>query len=705
MSSAAVDTRPAPPRRRAITVDIPLASVSAVIAAGTAAFIVLAAFVATGGLRVEPTTRILILEMLGGGALCVAAALRVPRSEARPLYGGWPLLTFALLAAWTAVSVVWSLAPGDSWIEANRTFAYVTVFAGAIALVRLAPRAWTGMLAGLAIGCLAIAVWALLTKVFPGALAADETYARLRAPFDYWNSVGLMGALGVPLFLWLGARRSGNQFANAFAWPAIALLLVCLMASYSRGALLALGVGLVFWFACVPLRLASLAVLGGAIVGAGPLVAWAFQQDGLTTDEAPLAARVDAGHEFGALLVLVCVVLLGVGLAYEYARSRRGPSPGRKLSGRVAVAALAALAIGLSIAAVEAPGSFGDRISHAWTRLTDPNAPTPANTPGRLTATSSVRARYFDEAFKVHALSPWVGTGAGAYATVRTRFRRDALAVRHAHGYVPQTLADLGWIGMGISLLALFAWWVAAARTTGMRRRDRGLPFDPERIGQLTLFTVVVTFGVHSAIDWTWFVPANILVALLAAGWLAGSTPLRARLLAPKAPPVPPRAPAAGPRSRRAIEWARGAPQATLAAVLIAVIAIVGAWAAYQPVRSLHASDAAYNELDQKDFEQAAATAQHGVDIDPLSVDARFDLAAIQQARGQLGEAEDALEGAVRLEPANPETWRRLGRFRLDALQKPDTALKPFQAAYFLDPHSAISQSDMLEVTRALGGG
>ena len=85
--------------------------------------------------------------------------------------------------------------------------------------------------------------------MFPGALAEDETYARLRAPFDYWNSVGLIAALGVPPLLWLGARRTGPRRVNALAWPGIALLEVALMLSYSRGALLALALGLAFWFA------------------------------------------------------------------------------------------------------------------------------------------------------------------------------------------------------------------------------------------------------------------------------------------------------------------------------------------------------------------------------------------------------------------------------------------------------------------------
>ena len=163
------------------------------------------------------------------------------RARARcRLAGAAALVGFALLAAFTAVSVVWSIAPSDSWLEASRTLSYLSLFAGALALARLAPRRWPALLHGIALACVVVCAWALLTKVFPGALAETERYARLRAPFGYWNAVGLMAALGVPPLLWLGARRSGHAAANALAWPGIALLVVCLMLSYSRGALLAL---------------------------------------------------------------------------------------------------------------------------------------------------------------------------------------------------------------------------------------------------------------------------------------------------------------------------------------------------------------------------------------------------------------------------------------------------------------------------------
>ena len=60
------------------------------------------------------------------------------------------------------------------------------------------------------------------------------------------------------------------------------LLLVCLMLSYSRGALLAVVLGFGLWLAIVPLRLRAAVALLGVLAATVPVVAWAFAQDGLT---------------------------------------------------------------------------------------------------------------------------------------------------------------------------------------------------------------------------------------------------------------------------------------------------------------------------------------------------------------------------------------------------------------------------------------
>jgi hypothetical protein len=287
---------------------------------------------------------------------------------------------------------------------------------------------------------------------------------------------------------------------------------------------------------------------------------------------------------------------------------------------------------------------------------------------------------------------------------VRTRFRDDALTVKHAHGYVVQTLADLGWAGLIVSLLAAAAWLLAAARATGERRRDRGLPYDAERIGMLTLVVVVLAFAAHSAIDWTWFVPANAGLAVLCAGWVVGRGPLRVRLEHPEGAPGP-QAPPWPHASRLARLGQRLPPLRTLAVCTVIAIALAAAWTAFQPVRAVHAGDSAFDRLDQGQPEAAADIARIATKRNPLSVDPLFELAAIEEARGRTREAEAALERAVELQPASAEAWRRLGRLRLSTLGDPKAALSAFQAAYYLDPKSPASTSDVIEASRAAATG
>ena len=80
-----------------------------------------------------------------------------------------------------------------------------------------------------------------------------------------------MAAMGVPGCVWLALARTGHGLVTALAFPALGLLLVALLLAYSRGSLLALGVGLALWFAAVPLRLRGVAVLATSAAGAVPV--------------------------------------------------------------------------------------------------------------------------------------------------------------------------------------------------------------------------------------------------------------------------------------------------------------------------------------------------------------------------------------------------------------------------------------------------
>ena len=224
-----------------------------------AAVIATVCFAATGGTvsldgsspsgaGLGPNTAVQMALTLSGGVLVALAFAREPRGRLR-LFGFGTAAALFALAAFSVLSVDWSVAPANSWLEANRTLSYVASFAGAIALVRLAAGRWRSLIAGVLLATIAVSVYAVASKVFPATLDASDTMARLQVPFGYWNAVGLIGALGLAPALWLGSRREGHGVVNALAAPAIAVLLVALVLSYSRGAVLAAVVGVAIWFA------------------------------------------------------------------------------------------------------------------------------------------------------------------------------------------------------------------------------------------------------------------------------------------------------------------------------------------------------------------------------------------------------------------------------------------------------------------------
>lgn len=645
-----------------------------------------------GGTQLGPTTTVEMLLQLGGGVLAAGAVLA---HDGRRLWGAWTLGAFAILAGLTALSILWAVEPSDAWLEANRTLAYVAVVAAGAVLAREAGAFWQALLGGVLTACALVSLYAVGTKIFP---SAGETFARLREPFGYWNAVGLVAAMGMPLSLWLGARRHGHSAVNALAFPLVGLFLLTMLLAYSRGALVAATVGVGLWFALVPLRLRGVTVLAVGMLGGGVTAAWAFSQDALTTDKVPLDPRQTAGLELGLALIAMLAALTAAGLAVGFFAARRAPRQEvRRRAGVVVLVALALVPVAFAGQLTFSDKGLGGSISDGWKSLTDPDATTPANDPSRLTAVGSVRARYWDQAIQIFKAEPWLGAGAGGYPTARRRYREDELVVRHAHGRAVQLASELGVLGLLANIGLMVAFLGAAARATLLRRRWREAAWTPERIGLLTMLALVVTFGVHVLVDWTWEIPGTAVPALLATGWLAG----RGRGEDAPASPVGLRA--------RVRSGLRRPPQAGIAAAVL-LVAVMAAWATWQPLRSVHAGDAAIDALDEADtpmqaIPRARELVDKAQDRNPLAVQPLFERAVIETVAGRKDAARAALEDAVRLQPNNPETWLRYAQFALRQDNNPQRTVDLLGPALFLDPRSDQAAALYLEATRQLGGG
>jgi hypothetical protein len=654
------------------------------------AALVAVAFGAEGGTELTRTTLTGVALVLASGIVIAAAFL-----WARPgrIRGMTTLLLFALLALLTAASVLWSIVPELTYVEAGRTFAYVAVFGAAVASARLAPRAAPRLLIGVLIGAIVPAAWALASRVWPATLAQHEVSNRVGAPFDYWNAVGCVAAMAVPICLWLGSRRVGNPLLRVLAYPAMGVSVLAILLTQSRGAAAAAAVGALAWFILVPFRLRSLPVLLLPVGGASAVAAWALSKDPFSKSLQPLSAKEAVAGEFGALVLLMVVLLVLVGAAVNTGVERRAPSARlRRRVGIVAVALACLLPLAAFTSVAFSERGIGDRI-HELTSETDV---APQEGGGRVFAASSSRGKYWREAFRVFDDRPLEGVGAGAFEKARLRHRTDASITQHAHGWIPQTMADLGLIGLAVTTLLFFAWVLTALSATAlvprrlMRREGDTTPlprrdWDTDRVALVTLALVPLVFGIQSLLDWTWFIQEPAVMALIPAGYLAGRGPLEGE---PSAGAV---AAAAAPR-----RWRPTASRAVAALAAIAT-AVLLAWSIWQPEASDRATNEALALLDEKKYEAALAKTRDAEKLNPLTPDPLLVRAAIDTAANREQDAQQSLERAVLLFPGDPQTWYRLAAFQLGTLDAPEQAVDTIRGAIYLDPNSRAARQLFLD--------
>ena len=341
--------------------------------------------------------------------------------------------------------------------------------------------------------------------------------------------------------------------------------------------------------------------------------AWALSKDPFTQALQPLSAKEAVAGDFGALVLLMLVLLMLAGAVVEAGSARRVPSP--RLRRRIGMAAVAFACLvplaGITSVAFSDRG-IGDRISE----LTSETKVSPQQGGGRVFAASSSRGKYWREAWKVFEARPVEGVGAGSFAVARLKYRNDASVTRHAHGWFAQILADFGLIGLVLTVLLFLTWSLAALSATGLlpRRLVRGAgdehtplrrDWDPPRIALVAVLLVPVVFGAQSLLDWTWFIPAPAVMALIAAGYVAGRGPLGSAEDDPAS-------------GRTGFTWRPTWGRIGVAVATVATAALV-AWAAWQPEASDRTTNDALALADQKKYDAAIEKTKDAEDINPLT--------------------------------------------------------------------------------------
>lgn len=625
-------------------------------------------------------------------ASIVAGVAIISYARTRPgipgVAGQWSAALFGAFVAYSGLSIIWSVEPSATWDELNRLLGYFAAFAGAIVAARTFPQRWRTILFGLALASLVMSLIALASKVSPELFSPREINARLREPLEYWNAVGLVAAFGVPLWLYYGTRRTGKPILDILAAPALTVLFVTLMLTYSRGALVATIVSVGLWLLLTPLRLRSLALLAGPLLGAAVVVLWAFGQPDLTTDDVDLLVRETAGHRLGVVLFATLIFVTVLSLITQFLIAVRAPTASfRRRAGIVAVLALLMVPVAGGVALSQSDQGLSGTISSSWKQLTDPEASQgqgtlPGNSPDRLGQVGSARGGYWRDAFRLAEDRPVFGVGANAYGAARLKVRSDASDAAHAHGFFVQVLADLGAIGLLLAVGMFVAWGLAARRAVGRRKEH----WSPERVAILALLCAVVAFGVHSAVDWTWSIPAATLPALLAAGWVAGRGSI-----ATDAPVLP--AGGAGvvelPDGELVAEpkrFARLDRWLPIAQPLI--FGVLALWSVTQPYRAFQTSQEALAAIERGEIDKAVELSAKAVDQDPVSLDTHAAEATALAAGGDISGARASIHRAIALQPQNPAAWVQLLTFELGPAADAKRAAAAYRAAVYLDPYS-----------------
>jgi tetratricopeptide (TPR) repeat protein len=238
---------------------------------------------------------------------------------------------------------------------------------------------------------------------------------------------------------------------------------------------------------------------------------------------------------------------------------------------------------------------------------------------------------------------------------------------------VPQVASDLGVLGLTVLLLITIVWLVAAFKLVGAAAKApwRWLnEADEIRLASVAITLAALLFGIHSALDWVWFVPGVAYFGLLAGGWTLGS---------PAAHTARAGAPATTP--------ARGGTVQIVRAAAIALVGIAIAYAVYQPVRAEQKVSAGL-DVAENDPAKALKLGNQALELDPTSADAMILISVAQSNGGRQQDAEATLQLLTSQQPGNPASWLRLARFRLINLEDPDGAIRALRPLLYQSPNN-----------------
>ena len=456
---------------------------------------------------------------LVAAALLLGLAAWIVLAE-EPFAGfSWPLAmaagALAAYALWALASASWSDSTSRALIEFDRVLLYLAALLffgltvrGARALQWLV---W-GMVGGIVVVCAVGLTTRLLPNVWP--ISANLAYDRLSFPITYWNTLGLLAALGTIFSLSMATRARGPRVTRVLGAAAIPLLATTLYFTFSRGAILAGAIGTAAYLLVARPR-GTVSGLVAALPAAAIVLIVAYHADLLATQHPTSPAAVSQGHRVAWVLAgcTVGAALIRVAFLSLDARVRRMRHVLDQRTARVAAAGALAVTVAVALA-VGAPGWAGrqyDAFVHGAPVSEGSTENTGTDFRQRLTsASSNGRLDYWGTALDQFEAGKLEGGGAGTFQLAWERQRNYPGTVVDAHGLYAETLGELGLVGVVLLVTALAA--ILAGLAVQIWGRDRSV--------HAVLLAAALAWAAAAAVDWHWEMPV-VTLWLFAAGGAA----------------------------------------------------------------------------------------------------------------------------------------------------------------------------------------
>jgi O-antigen ligase len=592
--------------------------------------------------------------------------------------GIWPLVrtplgafvTGALLATFglfTLLSTAWAANAGGAYAEFTRVALYLGVFVlVVVATTRGNGESWAN---GLALGIAAIAVVAIISRLFPStfpdsnreiARFLPEGSARLNFPLGYWNGLAVFVALGIPLLLRIavGARAAVARGLALVPIPAIAGIIY--LAS-SR-----VGVVTAFVAAAVFILLTDRrwsAVVASFLAAAGSAAVVFALYDRTTLVDGPLGSALAHSQGRSAALIIAGVcVLVGVlyGAGTKAFAGELHPHP--ILGWTLFVVAVGLAAVGIAAA-------------HPKQRFDAFKQPPASAAPGKaierhlLSKSGNGRWQLWQAAWKEFKSKPVNGHGAGSYQAWWARHGTLPGFIQDAHSLYLQVLGELGIIGLVLLVGAFLAGLAAAARRL---LRAEG----EQRIVLAASSSVFVAFAVAAAVDWMWQLTIVSVVAFVCLGIAAG--PATAFVDRPR-----PAQPGDRPPRSRFGKYGLGAAIIACGWLLIVAIAI--------PLLAGAKLTDSHDAAGRGDATAALNNALAARSIEPWSAEPYLQVALVAEEENALGAANLWIRRAIKRDPSDWRLWLTQARLQTK-VGNIRAGKRSLERARILNPRSPIFQ-------------